>query len=178
MILILALLLSSSIYTWAQQPTANNTTETVTIIELRRNFFKDSLNLNVDVSNVFWHTFDNIENQEYIIHKQFKKDLEEQGIDLRKKNKLNHEQRIYVIQKKLEMKEKILGLDQERFESYKQILPPDKLIKYYNLDHEFKTIMTNKYNKSKQVPRVQNQEPVHITTPATQTVITTESHQN
>ena len=100
--LLLALLIAPTLTTLAQQPTSK---EPVKIIVLKRNFFKDSLNLNVDVSNVFWNKFDVFENREAVFHEEFKRDMESHGIDLRKDTKLSKEQSVYVIQKKMEMKE-------------------------------------------------------------------------
>ena len=149
--------------TWAQQPSSK---ETAKVIVLKRNFFKDSLNLNVDVSNLFWNKFDVFENREAVFHEEFKKDMESHGIDLRKNTKLTKEQSVYVIKKKLEMKEKILGLDQERFDAYEKILPAEDLIRYFDLDQKFKTEMTKKFEEAKRNSKYSNTQSLQITTPA------------
>ena len=149
--------------TWAQQPSSKVTAK---VIVLKRNFFKDSLNLNVDVSNLFWNKFDVFENREAVFHEEFKKDMESHGIDLRKNTKLTKEQSVYVIKKKLEMKEKILGLDQERFDAYEKILPAEDLIRYFDLDQKFKTEMTKKFEAAKQIQKSNDTQSLQITTPA------------
>ncbi|MBO4481845.1 MAG: hypothetical protein J5719_04765 [Bacteroidales bacterium] len=149
--------------TWAQQPSSK---ETAKVIVLKRNFFKDSLNLNVDVSNLFWNKFDVFENREAVFHEEFKNDMESHGIDLRKNTKLTKEQSVYVIKKKLEMKEKILGLDQERFDAYEKILPAEDLIRYFDLDQKFKTEMTKKFEAAKQIQKSNDTQSLQITTPA------------
>lgn len=149
--------------TWAQQPSSK---ETAKVIVLKRNFFKDSLNLNVDVSNLFWNKFDVFENREAVFHEEFKKDMESHGIDLRKNTKLTKEQSVYVIKKKLEMKEKILGLDQERFDAYEKILPAEDLIRYFDLDQKFKTEMTKKFEAAKQIQKSNDTQSLQITKPA------------
>ena len=100
-LLLLTLFIAPAVTVWAQQPTSK---EPVKIIVLKRNFFKDSLNVNVDVSNLFWNKFDVFENREAVFHEEFKKDMESHGIDLRKNTKLTKEQSVYVIKKKLELK--------------------------------------------------------------------------
>ena len=150
--------------TWAQQPTSK---EPVKIIELKRNFFKDSLKIrDIDLSHVFWNKFDVFENREAVFHEEFKKDMESHGIDLRKNTKLTKEQSVYVIKKKLEMKEKILGLDQERFDAYEKILPAEDLIRYFDLDQKFKTEMTKKFEAAKQIQKSNDTQSLQITTPA------------
>ena len=172
--LLLALLIAPTLTTLAQQPTSK---EPVKIIVLKRNFFKDSLNLNVDVSNVFWNKFDVFENREAVFHEEFKRDMESHGIDLRKDTKLSKEQSVYVIQKKLEMKEKILGLDKERFNTYQKILPAEDLIRYYDLEQEFKTEMTKKFEASKRVSKPANTQTIKLSTPtSSQKSITIEAH--
>ena len=172
--LLLALIMAPTMTILAQQPTSK---EPVKIIVLKRNFFKDSLNLNVDVSNVFWNKLDVFENREAVFHEEFKKDMESHGIDLRKNTKLSKEQRVYVIKKKLEMKEKILGLDQERFDAYQKILPAEDLIRYFDLDQKFKAEMTKKFEEAKRVPKPSNTQTIQITTPSsTQQTIILEAH--
>ena len=174
--LLLALIMAPTMTILAQQPTSK---EPVKIIVLKRNFFKDSLNLNVDVSNVFWNKFDVFENREAVFHEEFKKDMEEHGIDLRKNTKLSKEQKVYVIKKKLEMKEKILGLDQERFNAYQKILPAEDLIRYFDLDQQFKAEMTKKFDESKRAPKYSNSntQTIQLTTPtSTQQTIIMEAH--
>ena len=172
--LLLALIMAPTMTILAQQPTSK---EPVKIIVLKRNFFKDSLNLNVDVSNVFWNKFDVFENREAVFHEEFKKDMEEHGIDLRKNTKLSKEQKVYVIKKKLEMKEKILGLDQERFNAYEKILPAEDLIRYFDLDQQFKAEMTKKFEAAKQIQKAnENQRSPLTTQPSTQKSITIEAY--
>lgn len=127
--------------------------EPVKIIELKREFFKDSLNLAVDVSKIFWTKFDAIENEEHVIYEKYYKDLEAHGINLKsgqKNPKLTKAQQIYLIEKRIEMKEKLMGVEKERFEEYKDVLPDEQLIKYYDLDKQFKEDMTKKWKTKSQ----------------------------
>ena len=173
-LLLLTLFIAPAVTVWAQQPTSK---EPVKIIVLKRNFFKDSLNVNVDVSNLFWNKCDVFENREAVFHEEFKKDMESHGIDLRKNTKLTKEQSVYVIKKKLELKEKILGLDQERFDAYQKILPEEDLIRYFDLDQKFKTEMTKKIEAAKKVQKSGDTQSIQITTPtSTQQSITIEAH--
>lgn len=146
-LLISALVILVVIPTMAQKPSNNGQKEPVKIVELKRDFFKDSLNLTVDVSSLFWTKFDVIEQSEHKIYEDFRKDLEEHGIVLKpgQKNKLTKAQQIYVIEKRIEMKEKLMGLEKERFNEYKDVLPDEQLIKYYDLDKQFKEEMTKKW---------------------------------
>ena len=77
----------------------------------------------------------------------------------------------------LEMKEKILGLDKERFNTYQKILPAEDLIRYYDLEQEFKTEMTQKFEASKRVSKPANTQTIKLSTPtSSQKSITIEAH--
>jgi len=142
----MAIVFCTTSYTHAQKNETSN--EPIKVSEIKREYFKDSLRLNVDISNSFWNRYDAMESREHIIHEQFKKDMEEHGIYLSPGQKIDHltkEQQIYFIEKRMKMKEELMGLDLERFQEYKEVLPVETLILYYNLDHKFKNEMTQRY---------------------------------
>lgn len=111
------------------------------ILQLKRNYIQENLTLPEAKAPKFWALYDQYINEEKKIHTAFLNTLKIKKITremLYEENKLTDEQLSFVMEQKLNCKEKIFFLEKKFYNQAKNILSPRELAKFYKLEHRFK----------------------------------------
>lgn len=111
------------------------------ILQLKRDYIKDNLTLPENKAPKFWALYDQYINEEKKIHTAFLNTLKGKNITremLHEENKLKDEQLSFVMEQKMNCKEKIFYLEKKFYNQAKNILSPRELAKFYKLEQNFK----------------------------------------
>lgn len=115
---------------------------------LKRQYVQDSLQLDAVQTKKFWAVYDKYEQKEQDIHDEFHKFKKEQmspnGQERIQYKDLSDDQKVVFLEKKTRMKTELSNLEQELFLEFKQILDPETLVRFYQLERNFRKEMVQK----------------------------------
>jgi hypothetical protein len=115
---------------------------------LKRQYIQDSLQLDAVQSTKFWAVYDKYEQKEQDIHDEFhkfkKEHMSPNGQARVQYKDLSNDQKVVFLEKKTRMKTELSNLEQELFLELKQILDPETLVRFYQLERNFRKEMVQK----------------------------------
>lgn len=115
---------------------------------LKRQYIQDSLQLDAAQAKKFWAVYDKYEQKEQDIHDEFHKFKKEQmspnGQERIQYKDLSDDQKVVFLEKKTRMKTELSALEQEQFFEFKQILDAETLVRFYQLERNFRKEMVQK----------------------------------
>lgn len=132
------------------------------ILQLKRDYIKENLNLPDAKSSKFWTIFDQYINEEKKIHTAFLSALKGKNITremLYDEKKLNDEQLSFVMDQKMNYKEKMFLLDKKFYNQAKSVLSSRELAKLYKLEQGFKNRCKQFDHKNCKHPENKAQKP-------------------
>lgn len=113
-----------------------------TMMQLKRNFFKDNFTLNDNQKDAFWKAYDARETAEYQAMAEQRQKKEAAGVTGRvgfdSIQYLSNEQIIAIYSSRFEAKEKIAQIEKTFFNELVKCLTPVQIDQYYQLERKFK----------------------------------------
>ena len=123
------------------------------ISEMKRQYLHDSLQLTDKEAEKFWVKYNNLDVAETELHKSFRTFLEDNNIQSVRGRvdfkALPADKAITFLERKMKFKADMQALESSFFNEIKQILPSEKVVRYYELDGKFKREALKKFGSKK-----------------------------
>ena len=117
--------------------------------EMKRQYIHDSLQLNEIEAEKFWVKYNQLESDEMELHESFRKFMEDNNIkSVRGKvnfKELPADKAVEFLERKMKFKSDMQALESSFFNYLKNTLPKEKIVRYYELDANFKKEALKKF---------------------------------
>ncbi len=117
--------------------------------EMKRQYIHDSLQLTEKEAEKFWVKYNKMESAEMELHESFRKFLEDNNIkSVRGKvnfKELPADKAVAFLERKMKFKSDMQALENSFFSDMKNILPHEKIVRYYELEGNFKKEALKKF---------------------------------
>lgn len=116
---------------------------------MKRQYIQDSLTLTESESKSFWMEYNKFDIAELELHTKFRTFMENNGIKSERGkvnlSELPSEKAILYLEHKMQFKTDMQALQNSFFNTLKTILPTDKIVRYYELERDFKHVAVKKF---------------------------------